>query len=80
MSKTLRNCEAALARLLLQQRKTRTRLAKAKADIEVLDLKITALGAKLNSRFNMSEVFSPERDLTGLAIYAIISREKQIRG
>jgi hypothetical protein len=43
MAKKLRNCEAALARLLLQQRKTRKRLDKTEADIEVLDLKISAL-------------------------------------
>jgi hypothetical protein len=46
MAKKLRNCEAALARLLLQQRKTRRRLAKAEADIEILDLKIAAQGDK----------------------------------
>ncbi len=46
LAKTLRNCEAALARLLLEQRKTRRRQAKAEADIEVLDLKIAALGGK----------------------------------
>ncbi len=44
MAKALRNCEAALARLLLQQRKARKRLARAEADIEVLELKIAALG------------------------------------
>ncbi len=46
MAKTLRSCEAGLARLLLQQRKARKRLAKAEADIEVLELKITALADK----------------------------------
>jgi hypothetical protein len=49
LAKTLRNCEAALARLLLNQRKTRKRLVKAEADIEVLDLKISALGNKANT-------------------------------
>ena len=44
LAKTLRNSEIALARLLLDQRKTRKRLAKAEADIEVLEVKIAALG------------------------------------
>jgi len=43
-AKTLRNSEIVLARLLLDQRKTRKRLARAEADIEVLELKIAALG------------------------------------
>ena len=46
LAKKLRGREAALARLLLDQRKTEKRLAGAKADIEVLDLKIAALGDK----------------------------------
>lgn len=79
-AKNLRNVEAALARLLLDRRKIRKRLARAEADIDVLDMKIAAFkdAANTNKKGDLEKQRARRRQSRTAAIKRLAGLEDKI--